>query len=53
MSDVFSRLGESLKSTIKEATEQTQKSVDQVTCRTELLNKKAELKRLYTTLGEV
>lgn len=53
MSDVFSRLGESLKSTIKEATEQTQKSVDQVTCRTELLNKKTELKRLYTTLGEV
>ena len=53
MADVFSKLGESIKNTIKEATEQTQKSVDQVTCRTELLNKRNELKRLYTTLGEV
>lgn len=53
MADVFSKLGESIKNTIKEATEQTQKSVDQVTCRTELLNKRSELKRLYTTLGEV
>lgn len=53
MSDVFSKLGESLKSTIKEATQQTQKSVDQVTCRTDLLNKRSELKRLYEALGEV
>lgn len=53
MADVLSKLGESIKNTIKEATEQTQKSVDQVTCRTELLNKRNELKRLYTTLGEV
>lgn len=53
MADVFSKLGESIKSTIKEATEQTQKSVDQVTCRTELLNKRSELKRLYATLGEI
>ena len=53
MSDVLSKLGESLKTTIKEATQQTQKSVDQVTCRTDLLNKKNELKRLYEALGEV
>ena len=53
MADVFSKLGESLKSTIKEATQQTQKSVDQVTCRTDLLNKRNELKRLYEALGEV
>lgn len=53
MSDVFSKLGESLKSTIKEATEQTQKSVDQVTCRTDLLNKRNELKKLFEKLGEV
>lgn len=53
MTDVFSKLGESLKSTIKEATQQTQKSVDQVTCRTDLLNKRSELKRLYEALGEV
>ena len=53
MADVFSKLGESIKKTIKQATEQTQKSVDQVSCRTELLNKKNELKKLYTTLGEI
>lgn len=53
MQDVFSKLGESLKSTIQVATEQTQKSVDQVGCRTELLNKRSELKRLYESLGEV
>ncbi|MBQ1274040.1 MAG: hypothetical protein IIY08_01410 [Cellulosilyticum sp.] len=53
MTDVFSKLGESLKSTIKEATQQTQKSVDKVTCRTDLLNKRSELKRLYEALGEV
>lgn len=53
MADVFSKLGESLKSTLKEATEQTQKSVDQVTFRTDLLNKRSELKRLFEALGEV
>lgn len=53
MADVFSKLGKSLKSTLKEATEQTQKSVDQVTCRTDLLNKRNELKRLFEALGEV
>lgn len=53
MADVLSKLGESLKSTLKEATEQTQKSVDQVTCRTDLLNKRNELKRLFEALGEV
>lgn len=53
MSDVFSKLGESLKTTIKQATEQTQKSVDQVSCRTDLLNKRNELKKLYEALGEV
>lgn len=53
MADVFSKLGESLKSTIKEATQQTQKSVDQVSCRTDLLNKRNELKKLFELLGEV
>ena len=52
MSDVLSKLGESLKTTIKEATEQTQKSVDQVSCRTDLLNKRNELKKLFERLGE-
>ena len=52
MSDVFSKLGDSLKSTLKVATEQTQKSVDQVACRTDLMNKRNELKRLFTSLGE-
>lgn len=49
---MFSKLGESLKTTLKEATEQTQKSVDQVGCRTDLLNKRGELKRLFEILGE-
>ena len=53
MSDVFSKIGESLKSTIQEATEQTQRSVNQVTCRTDLLNKRSELKRLFEALGEI
>lgn len=52
MSDVLSKLGDSLKSTFKVATEQTQKSVDQVTCRTDLINKRNELKRLFALLGE-
>lgn len=52
MADVLSKLGDSLKSTFKVATEQTQKSVDQVACRTELINKRSELKRLFTMLGE-
>ena len=52
MSDVLSKLGESLKTTLKEATEQTQKSVDQVGCRTDLLNKRNELKKLFEKLGE-
>lgn len=53
MADVLSKLGESLKSTLKEATEQTQKSVDQVACRTDLLNKRNELKKLFEALGEI
>ena len=52
MSDVLSKLGDSLKSTLKVATEQTQKSVDQVSCRTDLMNKRNELKRLFASLGE-
>ena len=52
MADVLSKLGESLKTTLKEATEQTQKSVDQVGCRTDLLNKRNELKKLFESLGE-
>ena len=39
MADVLSKLGDSLKSTFKVATEQTQKSVDQVACRTILSTK--------------
>lgn len=53
MADVLGKLGESLKSTLKEATEQTQKSVDQVGCRTDLLNKRNEVKKLYETLGKI
>lgn len=51
MKDIFDKLGESIKSTVKEAAEQTQKSVDQTVYRTELMNKKNELKRLYQELG--
>lgn len=52
MADVFSKLGESIKTTLKEATAQTQKSVDQTVYRTELLSKKNELKKAYQQLGE-
>lgn len=52
MADIFGKLGDSLKNTIKEAVDQTQKSVDQVGPRAEILTKKNEIKKLYQTLGE-
>ena len=52
MADIFSKLGDSIKTTIKEAVDQTQKSVDQASIRTDLIAKKNELKKLYQTLGE-
>lgn len=52
MSDVLNKIGEGLKTTLKQATKQTQKSVDQVAYRTELLNKKNELKKMFELLGE-
>lgn len=52
MADIFSKLGDSIKTTLKEAVDQTQKSVDQASIRTDLLTKKNELKKLYQTLGE-
>lgn len=52
MADIFSKLGDSLKSTIKVAGEQTQMSVEQVSNRTELINKKNEMKRLFMLLGQ-
>lgn len=52
MADIFSKLGDSLKNTIKEAAHQTQKSVDQATLRTEILTKKNDLKKLYLELGK-
>ncbi len=52
MADVFSKLGDSLKSTLKVAGAQTQKSVDQVSIRTELMNKNNQLKKLFMLLGE-
>jgi hypothetical protein len=51
MKDIFDKLGESILSTVKEAAEQTQKSVDQTVYRTELISKKNELKKLYQELG--
>lgn len=52
MADIFSKLGDSIKTTIKEAVGQTQKSVDQASVRTDLMTKKSELKKLYQALGE-
>lgn len=52
MADIFQKLGASLKTTLKAATEQTQKSVDQTVYRTELLSKKNDLKNLYQQLGK-
>lgn len=51
MKDILNKLEESIKSTAKEAAEQTQKSVDQAVYRTELVSKKSELKKLYMQLG--
>lgn len=53
MADILGKIGESLKSTLKEATQQTQKSVDQVAYRTDIITKKNELKKLYQMLGEM
>ena len=53
MADILGKIGESLKSTLKEATQQTQKSVDQVAYRTDIIAKKNELKKLYQMLGEM
>ncbi len=52
MADIFSKIGDSLKSTIKVAGEQTQMSVEQVSSRTELINKKNEIKKLFMLLGQ-
>ena len=52
MADVFSKLTDSLKSTIKAAGQQTQMSVGQVSGRTEIINKKNDLKRLFMLLGQ-
>lgn len=53
MADILGKLGAGLKTTLKEAAEQTQKSVDQVSHRTDLLNRKNELKKLYEKLGAI
>lgn len=52
MRDIFNKLGESLKYTLKEATTQTQKTVDQTVQRKDLLKAKSDLKKLYEELGE-
>ena len=52
MGDIFTKLGESIKTTVKEAGMQTQKSIDQTVCRKEIIEKKSELKKLYQQLGE-
>ncbi len=52
MADVFSKLGDSLKSTIKVASEQTQMSVEQVSGRADIINKKNEIKKLFMLLGQ-
>ncbi|PHV69821.1 hypothetical protein CS063_13985 [Sporanaerobium hydrogeniformans] len=52
MKDIFTKIGESITSTVKEMGEQTQKSFDQTVYRTELLGLKNDLKKLYQKLGE-
>lgn len=51
MQDIFNKLGESIKTTFKEATGQTQKTVDQTIYRTEILTLKNELKKAYQEIG--
>lgn len=52
MKDLFDKLGESIKTTYKEAVDQTQKTVGQTKYKVEALNLKNELKKLYQRLGE-
>lgn len=52
MKDLFGKLGDSIKNTCKEAIDQTHKTVDQTRYRTEIVNLKNELKKLYQRLGE-
>lgn len=52
MKDIFSKIGDSIKNTCKEAVDQTQKTVDQTKYRTELINLKNELKKLHERLGQ-
>lgn len=51
MADLFKKIGDSFKTTFKEAAEQTQQSVDQTVYRTELISKKSDLKKAYQQLG--
>lgn len=53
MKDLFDKLGESIKTTCKEAVDQTQKTMDQTKARTEIIALKKELKKLYQKLGEM
>lgn len=53
MKDLFEKLSSSLKNTCKEAVDQTQKSLDQAKYRSEILNLKNELRKLYQKLGEI
>lgn len=52
MADLFTKLGESIKTTVKEATEQTQQTASQTVLRKDLIEKKIELKKAYQQLGE-
>ncbi len=52
MKDLFTKIGESITTTVKEMGAQTQKSFDQTVYRTELMSLKNELKKLYQKLGE-
>ncbi len=52
MKDLFNKLGESIKHTLKEAGNQTQKTVDQTVYRKDLLKAKSDVKKYYEELGE-
>lgn len=52
MKDLFDKLSDSLKNTYKEASSQTQKTIDQAKYRKDIIELKNELKKLYMQLGK-
>lgn len=53
MSDIFNKVTEGVKSTIKIATDQTQDAVAEISCRRELSAKRTELSSTFERIGQI